>query len=268
MPMREQPDDDVTVICADEKAFRNIAFTAYGTHMPGRFALKHLQATLLEIDFPRKHFIVTIQQIVLDVVFWQSLVVFTLVFIAWIHAACTGCFSLFPAYGGLFLSIIMMNNYFVFGMGGPLHTGFVLPSWEDMLLALTRTGKSNYIEPLETNSQQGTSQEDFKTRAVTYWPIGFQEGSKERLTKTSQMDFPFSRGIENYRKLTVGKSLVPSSKQVFGFTSKRTFGHNTEDDLEDKALNNEDSDNEEDPSLDQVLAESGITLESMRLLLM
>jgi hypothetical protein len=174
MPRRERPNDDVTVLCGDEKAFRNVAFTVHGTHMPGRFSLKHMRATLEEIDFTRKRVVVTIQQLVLDIMFWKVPVFSALVFIAWIHAVFTGSFSLVPAYGGLFLSTILMSNYFVFGTGGSLHNGFVPPSWEEMLLALTRTGKSHSIEPLEMNSRRGTSQEYFKTRAVTYQPIGLE----------------------------------------------------------------------------------------------
>jgi len=51
--MVERPDNDVTIVCGDEKAFRNIALTVHGMHMPGCFSVQEWRAVMLEASLAK-----------------------------------------------------------------------------------------------------------------------------------------------------------------------------------------------------------------------
>ena len=215
----DRPNDDVTVICADEKAFRNIAITVHGHHMPGHFSIHHVRATLLEFALTRKVIFMTIKNFVLDVMFWKTPGYSALLFVAWMHGVKRGDFSLFPAYACFFISILLLANHYLTNSNSP----FIPPTAEELASVLMnpRYVSKKGIEPLEVNPQRGESS---KAEFVTYRPtkgvrwlfhilFGFKEDTNIDDDFQWGMDFPYSQGLHKYRKRTVNESLVQVSKK-------------------------------------------------------
>lgn len=222
----ERPDNDVTVVCGDEKAFRNIATTVHGIHMPGRFSFEEWRAVMREANFVRKVGINTIKTLLGDLIKWENPSMSMVVFVAWMHGVHHGAFSLVPVYLVAFLLMIMVKNYAFYGSDGPLQRGFVPPSFEELVAAIISNSHEPSIQPLRTRTRQKRKKNAVDIRVRThkhrgnafFHVLGFRKSIPPDifLPGDYDMEFPYSRGVQNpqtglprYPKFTVKDSLVP-----------------------------------------------------------
>jgi hypothetical protein len=232
-PKNLKPYDDVTVVCSDEKAFRNVAITVHGAHLPGRFSPKHFKAMLREINFTRKAVIITLRTTIKDTIMWRNPVISSFVFVAWMHCIYKNQFSLAPAYLIIYVLLHMVRNYARYGMDGPTQLGLIPVSWEEMFHALLAgDGNSSCFQPLEMQSidpmrSMSMSRSEMESLSTyggvdyafkTHVPWGKSElrmlgflPSEEALRATKaedeHLEFPFA-SMGNYPRLTVEESLV------------------------------------------------------------
>jgi hypothetical protein len=150
LPQHSKPRLDMTVACGDPKAFRNIALTIHGSHMPGRFTFPKVKAVIREMNFTRKNVTVAMRQEVFDIREWRTPSVSAYVFMAWMHCLYANSFSLVPAYTVFYFVLLLMRTYAMYGIDGPSQRGFLPPSWEEMFLALVKgaNSKEGAIKPL------------------------------------------------------------------------------------------------------------------------
>lgn len=226
----KRPEDDVTVICGDEKAFRNVAITVHGLHLPGRFSMDKWKATMREVNFVRKVTMNILRDLIVEIVLWKNPAVSALVFAAWMHSSYRGKFSLVPLYSVSFVLLLMIRTYFFYGSDGPVQNGLIPPSWEELFTALVRGGNTPRIEPLKLKPRR------LPTRKGG-WPVDVQPqthkqrgrwlfallGFKNCLDEGArpeeyQMEFSYSQGLKDpvtgktlYPQFTVKESLVPKS---------------------------------------------------------
>lgn len=229
-PRKLKPYTDVTVLCSDEKSFRNVAITVHGAHLPGRFSPKHFKAMLREINFTRQAVMITLRTTIKGTIMWKNPVISCFVFVAWMHCIYKNQFSLVPAYMIIFLLIHMIRNYARYGMDGPSQHGFIPLSWEEMFHALVAgDSNSHCFQPLEMKcidpkrrssitSQSMSSHGGVDYVFKTHEPWGKSElrllgflPDEEALRGTKKEDefleFPYGRGVD-YPKFTVKESLV------------------------------------------------------------
>ena len=236
-PTSVRPNDDTTILCADEKAFRNITTTVHGVHMPGRFSFQQWRATLREVNFSRKMTIRVVRKLVFDTVVWEYPTISLFLFCAWMHCVYSGAFSLVLPYSGCFLLLIMMQNYAFYNTDGKIHNGFIPPSFEELLFALIRKGRGQAIAPLEmkaTGISRGSSSSalmraksrrvsispssggpipmEYETKAVTHrfkglWLLRLLGLKRDNVEgENLHMEFPLSRNL-HYTKFTVKESI-------------------------------------------------------------
>ena len=150
-PKNLKPSEDVTIMCTDETAFRNVAITVHGAHLPGRFSPKQFKALLREVNFTRKMVIMTLRKLVRNTVVWKNPAVSLFVFVGWMHCVYKNQFSLAPVYLVSFVLIQLMRNYAKYGMDGSIQLGFVPVSYEEMLYALLKgsDGDAHCFEQLQ-----------------------------------------------------------------------------------------------------------------------
>ena len=220
---------DVTVQCTDPKAFRNIAITVHGAHLPGRFAFVQMRAAIREVNFTRKYLFTTIRQSFRDLRQWKQPSLSAYVFFAWMHCIYSNRFSLVPAYTMLFFLIFLMCNYSKFSMEQSIQRGFIPPSWEELFDALIRGHRNGYraIQPLELTPRKPSLTKRRSTKGVfdkfeeyhlsTYMPKGRRLMTFLGLIPTKPMcaddhhlEFPFASGID-YPKLSIKECLVHRS---------------------------------------------------------
>jgi hypothetical protein len=232
-PQFSKPNYETTVRCTDQKAFRNIALTVHGAHLPGRFTFNQMRAAIREINFTRKNVFTAIRQGLRDTRQWQNPAISAFVFLSWMHCIYANTFSLVPAYAMLFFVIKLMSNYWRFCADGPGQRGFIPPSWEELFMALVRGGDPNYqaIEPLELGARrakrrksgdpQAESSEDFnysQYKGLTYQPRGkmlFKAlglvPDENKCPDEDHLEFPFACG-KDYPKFTIKECLVTKGK--------------------------------------------------------
>ena len=225
-PTSVRPDNDVTVLCADEKSFRNIAITVHGLHMPGRFSVQEFKATMREVNFTRKVVTSKVKDGILDLIIWKNPLLSIQVFAAWMHCVYVGSFSLVPFYFFLFLFLTMMRTYTFYGSHSPVQRGFIPPSIEEILVTLVKRD-STAIVPLKVKSiKKGaliSRPETYVEKAswILTQVLGFKTHLDEDEDKCYHMEFPFSRGLREpitgdilYPKFSVEESLVIKSKNI------------------------------------------------------
>jgi hypothetical protein len=216
-PKTMKPNTDCTVVCCDEKAFRNVAITVHGAHLPGRFSPKHFRSLLREINFSRKLMMIMVREQVRGTILWKNPTISAFVFGAWMHCIYANQFSLAPAYFLVFLIIHMVQNYAKYGMDGPLHEGFVPLSCEEMLFALLRGNNAKCFAPLELEylgpSGQNPSyicktHEHWGKNELRWLGLGpTKEEMDEMNVDEEHMEFAFAPG-KDYPRFTVEESIV------------------------------------------------------------
>jgi hypothetical protein len=79
-----RPQEKINVSCLDEQSFRNVAHTVHGLHMPGKFSISLLKATVREVNFTRIHVMRYLRKRELyNLIYWQYPLISGFVFLAW-----------------------------------------------------------------------------------------------------------------------------------------------------------------------------------------
>jgi hypothetical protein len=145
-----QPNEDTTIHCLDERSFRNVAHTVHGAHMPGKFSMSLLKATVREINFTRIHVMRYMRQRELHyLVYWQYPFISGFVFCAWMHSIYANTVRYLPGHFLTFLLLHLYKNYAYYGMDTALQNGFMAPTFEELTNALLYgSRKRRFIEPL------------------------------------------------------------------------------------------------------------------------
>jgi C2 domain len=236
LPQHSKPNFDTTVMCSDQKAFRNIAITVHGAHLPRRFTFNQMRAAIREINFTRKYIFTVLKKTVRETMHWKNPAISGFVFLSWMHCVFANAFSLVPFYLMVYFLLFLMRNYAKYSMDSPAQRGFIPPSWEELFFALVRGGDPNYhcIEPLELGVRHPTlsrrrspestarSSVDFtlsQRSVITHKPkgkkflraLGFLPDPSSN-PNDDHVEFPFADG-KDYPKFTVKECLVTHGKQ-------------------------------------------------------
>jgi len=236
LPQHSSPNYKTTVMCSDQKAFRNIAITVHGAHLPGRFTFNQMRAAIREINFTRKCVFTALRRNFREIWQWQNPAMSAFVFLSWMHCIFANTFSLVPAYVMLYFLLLLMRNYAKYSIDGPGVRGFIPPTWEELFVALVRGGDPDFhaIDPLELgprpsplnrkrspdsiirsgNDPGGISQCKVNTHnpkgKVLLKALGFlPEGQVD--PNDDHLEFPFADG-KDYPKFTVEECLVTQGK--------------------------------------------------------
>jgi C2 domain len=215
-----QPNTDTVVPCGSLRAFRNVAITVHGSHLPGRFSFQQLRATIREINFTRKTVMQIVKTTIIELREWHNPLISAFVFCAWMHAIWQNAFSLVPAYLMCYLWILLMRNYARYGMDGPAQRGFLPPSWEELLQGLLVTSnKDQAIRPLDMNlrpTQHGNVQYTVQTHEPRgkglFRAIGFLEPNGAEQAPNYDLEFPYADG-NIYPRFDVEHALVNAKKR-------------------------------------------------------
>jgi hypothetical protein len=243
LPRRDyRRSDDVTVLCGDAKAFRNVALTVHGVHLPGRFSFQQLRATLREINYSRKMVMTTIREGLRDTRQWRNPALSGFLFFSWMHCIYADSFALVPAYFMSFCLLLLLRNYARYVINGSANLGFLPATIEEMWMALFEPNQEpgqlfGQIEPLDLgrskagrrssllNSSVEGSEHSYAfmdSQAVTHEPkgkalfrlLGFLEDDDldGMAADDEHMEFPFANGID-YPKFTVPECIRPTPKR-------------------------------------------------------
>ena len=147
IPKASAPDTSTTVMCVDPTAFRNIAITVHGVHLPGKFSYKHFRATMKEVTLSRKMIMQIARSTVKETMTWTHPAISFFVYCSWMHCIWLNSFGLVPAYVMSFLMLHLLRNYARYGIDGPATRGFVPPTWEEMFRAVA-TDQKRSIRPI------------------------------------------------------------------------------------------------------------------------
>lgn len=243
LPQHSKPNFETTVMCSDQKAFRNIAITVHGAHLPGRFTFNQMRAAIREINFTRKYIFTALRQSVRETRQWRNPAISAFIFLSWMHCVFANAFSLVPAYVMLYFLLFLMQNYAKYCTDVPAQRGFIPPSVEEMFMALVRGGDPDFhaIEPLELGVRHSTlvrrtspessnpsvadiSQTQYKV--TTHKPMGQNLlralgflSVRNNDPNEDHLEFPFADG-RDYPKFSVKECLVkhgtPTSIEVSG----------------------------------------------------
>lgn len=247
LPRRNRPREDVTVECSSPKAFRNVAITVHGSHLPGKFSTNQLRASIKEFNFTRRVVLKMLRQTVKDTVVWRTPTISMFVFLSWMHCIYKNEFSLVPAYLLSFLLLHLTRNYARYGISSPQRR-FLQPTWEEMFLALI-DGSTNrepqciapldmHVQhpslarvpsPLSEYSQDNLIIETHKPRGKgALRALGFLEDDPYvdyTSNDDGHMEFPFASGAD-YPRFTIKESLstraLPSKRPKEPLESKES----------------------------------------------
>jgi hypothetical protein len=168
------PNTSHSINCLDDKAFRDVAHTVHGVHMPGKFSVTLLKGTLREINFTRIHIMRYLRKREWwELRYWQYPTISLFVFCAWMHAVWFATLRYIPGHFILWFFLHMLKNYAHYSMDSPLNNGFLPPTLEELYWALMRGTKKRRrpciqpltVEPPEETEAASTSNAGLMTTA-------------------------------------------------------------------------------------------------------
>ena len=224
-PQKSKPDVSTTIACADAKAFRNIAITIHGTHMPDRFTFPKIKSCLREINFTRKYVINDgLIQEIKDLRKWVNPQISAFVWCAWMHCIYSDRFSYVPGYFMLFIVLQLIRTYAKYAVDRPISEGFIPPTLEELIrIFFTARTEEQLIEPMEMGRKEEFSstktysnlqiQEYMYTKThepmgrPLFKALGFTPRDDSWLEgEPLHLEFPFGNGTA-YPRMTVREAL-------------------------------------------------------------
>lgn len=153
-----QPDETHKINCLDERSFRNVAHLVHGSHMPGKFSMTLLKATIREMNFNRIHiFRYLRRREMYNLRYWVYPFISGFVFCAWMHSVFANTARYVPGHILTFFLMRLYLNYAYYSMDSPLQNGFTAPSMEelfDSLLYGTKGRRKKYIKALNMQTDE------------------------------------------------------------------------------------------------------------------
>jgi len=153
-----QPNETQKINCLDEKSFRNVANLVHGSHMPGKFSMTLLKATIRELNFSRIHIFRYIRRReIYNLQYWVYPSISGFVFVAWMHSVYANTARYIPGHILTFFLMRLYVNYAYYAMDSVLQNGFTAPSIEELLDALlygSKGKRKKYIKALNMESDE------------------------------------------------------------------------------------------------------------------
>jgi hypothetical protein len=153
-----QPDETNKINCLDERSFRNVAHLVHGSHMPGKFSMTLLKATIREMNFNRIHiFRYMRRREIYNLRYWVYPFISGFVFCAWMHSVVANTTRYIPGHILTFFVMRLYLNYAYYAMDSPLQNGFTAPSMEELFDALlygTKGRRKKYIKALNMETDE------------------------------------------------------------------------------------------------------------------
>lgn len=151
-------DNSQKINCLDERSFRNVAYLVHGVHMPGKFSMTLLKATIREFNFNRIHiFRYLRRQEIYNLCYWVHPFISGFIFFAWMHSVYADTFRYVP---GHILTVFVLRlylNYVHYAMDSPLQNGFTSPTVEELFGALLygmKGRRKKYIKALNMQTDE------------------------------------------------------------------------------------------------------------------
>jgi len=204
----------MVVDCNDEKAFRNVALTVNGKHMPGQFSTAYLNSTNREFKVYKLMGIYILITEIKSLVMWKNPVLSLLAFVGWMHSVYQNSMALMPPYVVAMLLGLLLRNYGSYEVQGGTW-GYDPPTLGEVILACIFGGEGTQnISSLDTDLSKDDNMKA-RGRFVSgvhefLNKIGFmQEVNKcdpkvagiDNLYHVDHMEFPHSLSeIESYHK--------------------------------------------------------------------
>jgi hypothetical protein len=153
-----QPDEGYKINCLDERSFRNVANLVHGCHMPGKFSMTLLKATVRELNFNRIHVFRYIRRReIYNLCYWVYPFISGFVFCAWMHSVYTNTVRFIPGHILTYFLMRLYLNYAYYSMDSVLQNGFTAPSIEELFDALlhgTKGKRKKYIKALNMQTDE------------------------------------------------------------------------------------------------------------------
>jgi len=168
--LQNQANIRYTVNCVDDRSARNVAHTIHGIHMPGKFSLDLMKATIREMNWTRIHVLRYLRKRELyHLTTWVYPSISGFVFLAWMHSVYANTVRYIPGHIVVFFLLHLLKNYAYYAMDSPLQNGFIAPTIEELYWALIRGTKKRstkhknnpFIEPLTVEKEATTASHSF-----------------------------------------------------------------------------------------------------------
>ena len=136
-PKLKKPSTAAMVHCLDDTSFRNVAHTVHGIHMPGKFSMSLMKATMRELNFTRIHVLRYLRKReIYHLMYWQYPFISGFVFLAVMHSVYKNSVRYVPGHILTFLLLHLYKNYAYYGLDSKLQNGFMQPTIEELLNSL------------------------------------------------------------------------------------------------------------------------------------
>ena len=209
---KEIPPPTVTLHCSDAKAFRNLAITVYGTHMPTKFSQKILRATVRQYNLYRKTLQLATKRTARDIRYWRTPLHSIYVLVAWMHCVWRSSVVLCIPYTLGALLYLLLRNYLRYNVNEKAHRAFAPLTFEEMFASLiigSIGGDCGRMEPLEIEMDKKatalpTSRSESNHFNRFHAMLGFSPEDFDTNEEDINMEFPLSD--KKYAKLTLDQA--------------------------------------------------------------
>jgi hypothetical protein len=217
-----------TIPCADPKTFRNVAYTVYGSDLPGKYSKTAFRATVREFNLYQVNARFLVRTFVLDAILYGKPYLSMYLFIGGLYIVWMEAVRLVPPYMLTYLLILYVENYYHYVVNTDYNEGYRQLTILEVFYGLifnAMDGPVRYFQPVmvDKKAKKRGNQRNQGGRNLRRTPSLKGMDKMDAATpddEAAPMDhreFPFSEG-NAYPKFSVEDSLAPSKA---GGTSPR-----------------------------------------------
>ena len=146
-PTRSQ---NISIPCSDAKTFRNVAYTLYGKHLPGKYSNTSYRSTMREMNLYKLQFKYLIIKLLISFIVWDKPHISTYIFLSWILTAYFSAPSMVPCIIIGLIIILLLTNYNTFVSTNKTNGGYVPLNLTELFLSFIIGAKSSKKDDIHT----------------------------------------------------------------------------------------------------------------------
>lgn len=207
-----------TIPCADPKTFRNVAYTVYGSDLPGKYSRTAFRATVREFNLYHVNFRFVAKTLILDAILYEKPYISAYLFVGGLYLIWMEAVRLVPPFWLMYFMIQYWENYYHFVVETSYNEGYqqltALEVFYGLLFNSMRSDR-NYFRPIilpKRAKKRGGRARHATGKTLRRFDSDLMDDTTaedEDIALEDHKEFPFSHR-DGYPKFGVEDSLAPS----------------------------------------------------------
>lgn len=197
-----------SIPCADPKTFRNVAYTLYGEHLPGKYSRNAFRATMREFNLYQQNIRVLLKRMGRDAILYEKPYISFFIFAGSMYCIITNSVRLVPSIMIGYILMLFLENYLHFIESSKFNLGYKPLTMVEVMKGLffVSSKRENKFEPILVKKKAMKKSNEYMPRKMNVLLDNDGAEDDAEIKPLDHREFPFSER-DTYPQLRVHQSL-------------------------------------------------------------